>query len=339
MSPVGRIRSPSLPFVLWLIYEFGLTTLASTSRPSQSLFILQTMKTFQCAGGDDLVQFWREGERILPTGDIFGIHSIVIVVGLAWGLMWMEALWAILYTIPIEKVGYGPRSMKDGYQVLMNLNPQQPTTFAKKGETDAAAVPRFHIWHADAVQYLAEPTAMHSLRAHYMDYSLELAQVVAELDPAKEMRAFQIIGNEASRVVSRFGFQTLQMCCALEVHASLVAFDADRVGGPANLDVYRVIAPMICHILSAVLQVGDALVRLWTLYSFRAKINKLFAGTLGDEDSKRADHNSTKITSALIALTIGIVIYSCVLVDVSLKFCGPILSKVPFQRALPPMTL
>jgi len=293
------------------------------------------MRTFQCDGGDDLLRFWKRGEAFIPTGKIFGVNSIMVVVALAWGLMWIEAIMALLYSIPIEKVEYEPRSMKDGYEVLMSLNPCHSTTFSKKGDHDTAARASFHIWHADALQSLAEPAGMHSIRAHYMKYSLERAQVAAGADPAKEMRAFQIVGSEATRVVSRFAFQTVQMCCALEVHITLLAFDASRVGGAENLSPYRTVAPMRVHILSAVLQVGDAMGKFWTLFAFRKKIDSLFGGTLGGEDDKRAQQNSGKITSALVSLFIGILVYSCVLVDVGLKLYGPILCKVPLPRSLP----
>lgn len=328
-----KIMGCRFPFFVYFIYELCLSTMASSSRPSQSLFIIQTFRTFQCEGGDDLFDFWRKGERFLPTDRIFGLESLVIVVMAAWILMFVEAVYAMVYTIPIEKVEYGPRSMQAGYEVIMSLNPLQIVSFSKKAG-DGPQKTRFHIWHADAVQYLAGPAAMHSLQAHYMEYSLQRAQVAAELDPAKEMRAFQIIGMEATRVVSRFGFQCIQMSCALEVHVTLIMFDASRVGGAEHLCPYRIIAPMILHILSAMLQLGDALGRTWTLFHFRGKINKVFAGSLGDEDAARADHNSTRITAALASLIFGIALYSAVLADVLMKF-KPILVQVPIPTEPP----
>lgn len=335
---VGKLKilGVSVPFAVWIIYEFGLTTLADSSRPSQSLFIIQTIRTFHCDGGEDLLRFWKRGEAFLPTGQILGFNSILLVVILAWGLMWMEAVVALLYAVPIEAVNYEPRSMKDGYEVLMSLNPWHSTTFSKKGDHDTAARASFHIWHADALQTLAEPAGMHSIRGHYMKYSLERAQVAAEMDPAKTIRAFQIVGSEATRAVTKVAFQAVQMCCALEVHITLVAFDASRVGGAENLDPYRTVAPMIFHILSALLQLGDASGKFWTLFTFRDKIQSLSGGALeSKEDQERAQQNSRTITSALVCFFIGIMVYSCVLIDVGLKLYGPILCKVPLPRSLP----
>merc|ERR1719375_686802 len=70
---VGKltILTVHVPFMVWLIWELILTTLASTSGPSQSLFMIQTLQTFNCEAGDDLVRFWRKGEGLLPTDKMF----------------------------------------------------------------------------------------------------------------------------------------------------------------------------------------------------------------------------------------------------------------------------
>jgi len=316
------ILGVSAPFSVWLIYEFVLTSMASTSRPSQSLFIIQTLRTFQCEGGSDLSMFWRKTEQIIPTHDIFGFDVVFILVIAAWGLMWVEALYAMLLTIPIEPVTYGPRSMKAGYEVLFSLNP----CASKLHDGKSDQKDRFHIWHADAVQHLADPAAMHSIRSQYMEYSLKRATVAASKDPAKEIRAFQIVGNEAHRVVPRFAFQLLQMCCALEVHICLLHFDAARAGGAENLGA-GIIGPMITHFLSAMLQVGDAAGRVYTIASFRSQIMALSDGSLVGEDAEKAAHNSSQLTRALAILCVGIVVYCIVLLDVFLKLYQPILTQ------------
>merc|ERR1719198_2408938 len=189
---------------------------------------------------------------------------------------------------------------------------------------------KYQIWHADALQQLAEPTGMRSIRYHYMQYSLNRAEIAAYEDRAKTVRAFQIIGTETYRVVSGFCFQMVQMCCALEVHISLVLFDADRVGGLQHLDPYRVIMPMVGHFLSAVLQVADATGRLWTLWCFRTKIAQL-ADSSGDEGASRAQHNSWVNTLLMAILSLLILLYSCVLVDVALKLEPILMERVFFE--------
>jgi len=299
-------------FYVWAAYESYQTLVSSVAKPSQSIMIFQTFRTYYCDVGGDFPSFWGKTMTLIPFGDDDTIMGLVIISLL---LMWVEALWYFLLTFTLEAVNYGPRTEPQGYEVLMS---SMPWSCVVHPGTEAPGA-RFKIWHADAIQYLSEVAAMHSLRVGYMQYSLQRAIIAYRMDPGREVRSFQIIVMECSRAVPRFFFQTVQMCCALEVHITLFAFDGERVGGVQNL-TFSAKLNLVLHFLSGLLLFLDSLASFNTLYEFRNLMLDMVQNQVGGTSNPKFEENSQKILRSLSVLFVGIVCYSWVLLDVFLKF-------------------
>jgi len=357
-------------FWVWAAWEILNTLSQGATRHSQSLSAITTIKTLYCVSNGPhgpLFAVWRKMPHLLPLFiiDLIKDDILLALAVVALLVMFTESVWyglltwtissgndglygtdlatgqpnqgpvtydaaepACLAQVPAGTVQLGTWGC--GYHVLMSRIGLYQTNHTRAVAAQEVPHRRLHMYHADQLMLLAEPSGMHSLRGFSTDWCLARAKEELRLPRGTDgilIRPISIVGMQMMKIVTRSFFESVTNICAMEIRIILLAYAKETMG-----------TIMVTMLLSAAFQVVDqvgCLKAVWNFWTSAEDKVQWFErecqaaatdpATPPDqiaehaEDLARAKQNLEGLASSYKKLSVILFVYVCVLADVVCK--------------------